>query len=71
MPTCPKCHAEMRKGLAIEQTYAGGLPDFSGDDHAITMHAGGPVLPVECLKCPTCGFSRSVGARQQQEVGNG
>lgn len=63
--TCPKCHALMQPGIAIEQTYVVGLPDFPGDDPASavqTISPGGTGRIVPCLKCTECGHSVSVGA---------
>lgn len=63
--TCHKCHAPMQPGIAIEQTYTTGLPDFPGDDPASavqTISPGGPGRIVQCLKCTECGHSVSVGA---------
>jgi len=31
----------MLPGIATDQTYVGGTPDFPGDAHAITFSAGG------------------------------
>lgn len=69
VPTCPKCHVEMRHGLAMEQTY-GGVSNFPGDAQVVTVYASGPGRLIGCLKCPACGFSRSMGGRQQQEGRN-
>ncbi|MDO4795555.1 MAG: hypothetical protein Q4A28_06395 [Brachymonas sp.] len=58
---CKRCGASMRHGIAIEQTYTAGEPDFPsdrGDPNAIvTLSPGGPGKLIECLKCPQCGWS--------------
>lgn len=54
---CRKCGGRMLPGIAMDQTYVGGVPDFSGDTHASTFHAGGPGKIIECMKCENCGWS--------------
>jgi len=49
----------MVPGKAIENTYV-GLPDFIGDTHICTVSPGGPGKLVDCLKCPSCGWSVTV-----------
>lgn len=56
---CKKCKVTMVSGLALEQTWTTGLPDFIGDTNPIcqTMSMGGPGRLINCLKCPECGWS--------------
>ena len=54
---CRKCGGQMRPGIAMAQTFAGGLPDFAGDEHASTFSAGGPGALTDCKKCEACGWS--------------
>ena len=54
---CRKCGGRMLPGIATDQTYVGGTPDFPGDSHASTFHAGGPGKVIECQKCENCGWS--------------
>ena len=51
----------MRPGVAMAQTFAGGLPDFAGDDHVSTFSAGGPGILTACMKCEACGWSVTGG----------
>ena len=56
--SCKKCAGQMKAGLAIEQTFKAGLPDFPGSDtRGITISPGGPGNLVQCLKCEVCGWS--------------
>lgn len=57
MTECRRCGAKMTTGVAIEQTYVSGSPDFPGDTHSATFSAGGPGRLITCWKCPSCGFS--------------
>jgi len=59
MILCLKCDIEMIPGKAIQQTVAGGIPDFPGDKFGSTISAGGPGVLVDCWKCPDCGRSIS------------
>lgn len=54
--TCKRCGGPMAPGQAIAQTYT-GLPDFPGDEHAVTVSPGGPGKLVDVLKCSACGWS--------------
>lgn len=57
---CPRDGAELRPGIAIQQTYTAGAPDFPGPigpDDVVTMSPGGPGRLVRCWKCPACGWS--------------
>lgn len=56
---CVKCGATMVSGIAIEQTYTSGMPDWPGDepDAVVTMSPGGPGKVINCMKCPECGHS--------------
>jgi hypothetical protein len=54
---CRKCGAPMAEGIAMGQTYVGGMPDFPGDDHSSTFSAGGPGEVIRALKCTACGWS--------------
>lgn len=60
-PTCRKCNVAMKPSHAIAPTVSAGMPDFPGDDHAVTFSAGGPGKMVPCWKCPTCGRSLGMG----------
>lgn len=57
---CPKCRLSLVPGLAILQTYTTSIPDFIGEDRGITVSPGGPGRLAECLKCPGCGYSKTV-----------
>lgn len=54
---CRKCGAPMAEGIAMGQTYVGGMPDFPGDTHSSTFSAGGPGEVIRALKCTACGWS--------------
>jgi len=54
---CRHCGGRMLPGIATDQTYVGGTPDFPGDAHASTFSAGGPGKVIECRKCENCGWS--------------
>lgn len=54
---CRKCGGAMRPGVAIEQTYSAGAPDFPGDTHGVTMSPAGPGQLIDCSKCEACGWS--------------
>lgn len=59
IPKCKKCHIEMEKGTALENTLV-GFPDFPGDtglEDGCTMSRVGPPQIVPCWKCPQCGYS--------------
>lgn len=56
---CPKCKIELKPGIAIQQTWTCGVPDFGKHDRIVTMSAGGPGKLIQCEKCPECGFSLS------------
>ena len=68
MRKCHRCDVEMTSGVAIEQTYVGGSPDFLGDAHAVTLSAGGPGRLVPCWKCPSCGFSMTASPSRDDKV---
>ena len=57
--TCKKCGAKLAPGVAMEQTYVAGEPDFPSDKHATTFSAGGPGAIIDVDKCPECGWSMS------------
>lgn len=62
---CKKCRTELTPGKAIEQTGVVGMPDFPSDkyiseDRIVTMYAGGPGKLIDCLKCPSCGWSMTI-----------
>ena len=61
IPDCQKCNTPMVAGKALAQTFVGGMPDFPGDTHASTFSAGGPGELIDCLKCPNCGRSITIG----------
>ena len=46
----------MKEGIAIQQTYTEGSPDFIGGD-IVTVSPGGAGKLIPCLKCPKCGYS--------------
>lgn len=46
----------MKPGIAIQNTVT-GMPDFPGDEHAVTLSAGGPGKLIVVSKCDKCGFS--------------
>lgn len=56
-PTCRHCHTPLTPGIAMGQTYVGGVPDFPGENTISTISAGGPGVVVQVLKCQKCGWS--------------
>jgi ribosomal protein L40E len=56
-PSCRKCGGQMLPGIAMGQTYTAGMPDFPGDEKAVTLSAGGPGKVIEAMKCSKCGWS--------------
>lgn len=58
---CRKCGGEMAPGIAMQQTWVGGMPDFPGDEAGArgqTVHTGGPGKLTDCsAKCKLCGWS--------------
>lgn len=59
-PKCRRCGATLKPGVALQQTWVAGMPDFPGDDEnspGQTMCCGGPGELVSCHKCPECGHS--------------
>lgn len=64
MSDCPRRNVQLQPGIAIQQGYVTGLPDFPGqtDLQGQTMSPGGPGAVVPVDKCPACGFSRTAGA---------
>ena len=54
---CRKCGAQMHEGKATQQTFVAGIKDFPSDDYASTYSAGGAGVIIECMKCPSCGYS--------------
>jgi len=57
LTVCPKCRGQLRPGKATGQTLSSGLPDLGGD--IVTMSPGGPGTLIDCMKCPSCGWSRT------------
>lgn len=57
---CRKCGGEMKPGKAIAQTLT-GIPDFNGDEYAVTVSPGGSGRLIECMKCSECGWSITKG----------
>jgi len=55
----PGCDGIMRPSKAIQETLVSGLPDFPGDETGITLSAGGPGKLIDCIKCNTCGHSKT------------
>jgi hypothetical protein len=55
---CPKCRrpTAMMPGKAMRSTVT-GIGDFHDADTVVTLSAGGPGTLIDCLKCPTCGYS--------------
>ena len=49
----------MWPGIAMGQTFSGS-PDFSGGP-VVTISPAGPGVLIDCLKCPQCGYSVSIG----------
>lgn len=58
-PLCPRCQKRLVPGQALRSTVV-GTPDFPGDEAPITLSPGGPGRLTTVLKCPDCGYSRSV-----------
>ncbi|WP_234265217.1 hypothetical protein [Hydrogenophaga sp. NFH-34] len=56
---CVKCGGRMRNGIAMDQTYNAGSPDFPGDTAGFTESPGGPGRIINVLKCEACGYSVS------------
>ena len=59
--SCKYCGHRMWPGIAMGQTWSAGIPDFPGQDVCITMSPGGPGRVIDCMKCPQCGYSVSIG----------
>lgn len=57
--SCKYCGHRMRPGIAMGQTFSGS-PDFSGGP-VVTISPAGPGVLIDCLKCPQCGYSVSIG----------
>lgn len=56
--SCCHCGVTMQPGKALQETLVVGLSDFGdGDMRGQTVSAGGPGEVVDCLKCPSCGYS--------------
>ena len=53
---CRKCNGNMKPGFYTAQT-VGGIPDFPGDTHAVTVSPGGPGRLADCERCDRCGHS--------------
>jgi hypothetical protein len=56
---CKKCGTQMAKGHALK-TKNVGVPDFVGDSDVCTVTEKGCAGVKDVLKCPECGFSRSL-----------
>lgn len=56
MIACKRCKTIMVDGKALAQTVTGS-PDFPGDRRGVTLSVGGPGVLIDCLKCPSCGWS--------------
>lgn len=54
--SCVRCNTMLEPGKAMENTLV-GIPDFIGDPYPVTVSPGGPGKLIDCLKCPTCGYS--------------
>lgn len=48
----------MLPGIAIQQTLTCGSRDLG---ECVTLSPGGPGRLTECLKCPRCGYSVTIG----------
>lgn len=57
--SCKYCGHRMWPGIAMGQTFSGS-PDFSGGP-VVTISPAGPGVLIDCLKCPQCGYSVSIG----------
>lgn len=69
-PLCRRCKVPMVVGKATEQTWVMGVPDFPGNTiNSIgqTLNVGGPGKLIECLKCPKCGHSVTLGVKAPDE----
>ena len=60
------CNGTQRLGVALKNTLV-GYPDFPGDQHCVTLHAGGPGTLVCCLKCDVCGHSLTTNHLQPRK----
>lgn len=56
---CKRCDVPMQPGKAIAQTVT-GVPDFHGKE-VVTLSPGGQGVLIDCMKCPQCGWSVTVG----------
>lgn len=63
---CAKCGGPMRQGIAIQSTLR-GVRDFPSSSTVVTLSEGGPGTVIACLKCRGCGYSVSLGFRQDNE----
>lgn len=57
----------MRRGQAMAQTLT-GIPDFPGDQHAVTLSPGGPGRLIDCWKCRECGHSETIPAFLREQA---
>lgn len=58
--TCPRCNIPLEPGKALVENASGEPDDLGGD--IVTMSPDGTAQMVDCMKCPHCGLSRTVGS---------
>lgn len=67
---CKKCNVEMKRSIALENTWVTSVPDFGGvprgtpieqvseeELYGQTIHPGDSGKMILCFKCPECGRS--------------
>lgn len=59
---CERCDVEMVEGKVLIELYS-GHPDFIGGkvEDIVTVSPSGVSRLSDCLKCPQCGYSVSIG----------
>jgi hypothetical protein len=59
---CPRCMATLRRGIALVPSSVAGMEDFAGADadRRGQTFSDGPGQLGAVMKCPECGFSRTV-----------
>ena len=57
---CKKCKIKLKEGTALINSLT-GLPDFIGDKTICTVSASGNASLHKVLKCPSCGYSITLG----------
>lgn len=62
---CAKCGTALRPGVYLRPYYS-GIPDFPGGEVVTMSPAPGSGTLVSCMKCPSCGWSRTRTAEEEK-----